>query len=610
MRRWVADFETTTEKRRKLDGTTHVWAVGLCEVGNPTNTTILKTMQEFIDWCESSKTNDMVFFHNIRFDGNFIIQWLLNNDYKYIKNESERADKTFTTVISSKGLWYEIEVFFKVKKKGVNKVTFRDSLKLIPLSVEEIAKEFRLPIRKGNIDYSAHDFLPEGTDLTEEEKDYLIKDVQIVEHALSFFFENGLTKMTIGACALADFKNMIGERNFKTFFPTPFYDAEVRQAYRGGVTYLNPKFKNKDIKENMVILDRNSMFPSTMAGCDGEILPYGTPIPFKGKYEHDDLYCLYVQTIRCSFELKPNKIPTVYIKGDYYLHGGSSYLTSSDEEELVLTMTNVDLELFFEQYNVYNVEYIGGWKFKGIKAEKIFGDYVKKWTTIKVKSKIEGNWGMYLIAKLFLNSLYGKFASATTIQNREPYMGKDGKVHFKLSDAEDKDGVYIAMAAFITSYARAHIISKAQKIQDDYKAKKSKIQFVYMDTDSLHCISPDFSLPEGLEIDDTKLGAWDYEASAVRSKFIRQKCYIEKQIISKEKYIEAMCDDSTIKSQYEENEGKYYFTKITIAGMPSSCYEHVTFDNFKINASFPGKLTHRTAMGGVVLENIDFTIKR
>ena len=70
---WVGDFETTTVERKKLDGSTHVWACGLCEVGNPSNIVILRSMEEFIAWCEAQE-NDKVFFHNLRFDGNFIVQ--------------------------------------------------------------------------------------------------------------------------------------------------------------------------------------------------------------------------------------------------------------------------------------------------------------------------------------------------------------------------------------------------------------------------------------------------------------------------------------------------------------------------------------------------------
>lgn len=606
--KWIADFETTSAERKKLDNTSHVWACGLCEVGNPENIVILKTLDEFLEWCESQETNDTVYFHNLRFDGNFIVQKLLKIGYTFAPEPKFKKTKTFTTMISDKGLWYQIEIFFYIKGKKVNKVTIQDSLKLIPLSVKQIAKSFDLPIRKGSIDYSAHDFLPEGSELTKEEEEYLIHDVQIVEHAVNFFHSQGLDRMTIGACALEEFKKIIKKKYFKMYFPPPFYDADVRKSYRGGFTYLNPKFKNKDLK-NLVILDVNSLYPSVMAGCNNEILPYGTPIFYEGEYQEDELYCLYIQKIRCGFKLKPNKIPTIQIKHNMY-YQGNQYLTSSDGDRPTLYLTSVDLKLFFEQYDVYDPEFISGWKFKGIQAGAIFGEYVQKWSDVKIKSKEEGNHGMYLISKLFLNNLYGKFGSAVTMQSKEPYLGDDGKIHFKSGEAKEKKGVYIAMACFITAYSRLKTISSAQKITDNYLAGKSKIQFVYADTDSLHCVSPDLSLPEDLDIHPTKLGAWDHEATAVRGKFLRQKCYMEKHIISEKEYNKAMANTDSIKELYSKEGDNYYYTKITVAGMPDTCYKNVTFENFKIGASYPGKLSHRTVEGGVVLEEIDFTIKK
>ena len=605
---WVGDFETTSAQRKKIDGTSHVWACGLCEVGNPQNIVILKTLDEFIEWCEKQPTNDKVYFHNLRFDGNFILQWLLRNGFTHVSKPQDKESRCFTTLISDKGLWYQIEIFFKIRGKNVKKVTIQDSLKLIPLPVKAIAKSFQLPIKKGVIDYGAHDFLPEGSDLTPEEEEYLIHDVQIVEHALNFFHNQGLDKMTIGSCALEEFKKLINKRYFKMYFPPPFYDEDVRKAYKGGFTYLNHKFKNKTLK-NMIVLDVNSLYPSVMRGCDGEVLPYGTPIFYRGEYEDDTLYPLYIQKIRCGFKLKPNKIPTIQIKHSMY-YQGNQYLTSSDGDRPTLYLTSVDLKLFFEQYEVYEPEFLSGWKFKGINAGAIFGKYVDKWSEVKIKSKEEGNHGMYLISKLFLNSLYGKFGSAVSVQSKEPYIGDDGNIHFKMGESEEKEGVYIAMACFITAYSRLKTISAAQKLTDEYISGRSNIQFVYADTDSLHCISPDHSLPECLDIHPTKLGAWDHEANAVKAKFLRQKCYMEKHIISEKDYLKAMKDEDSVKEQYSKEGDCYYFTKITVAGMPETCYPHVSFDNFKIGASYPGKLAHRTVIGGVVLEDIDFTIKK
>ena len=608
MKKWVADFETTSARRKEYDGQTFVWGVGVCEIGNPSNAFTQTTLEDFLEWCENQKSNDMVYFHNIRFDGNFIIQYLLTHGYAFASTPQEKKSRTFTAFINDKGLWYEIEIFFKVKGSKVNKVTLRDSLKLIPLSVREIAKAFRLEIRKGEIDYTAHDFLPYGSPLTEKEEDYILRDIRIVEHALNFFFENGHDKITIGSCAMADFKKIIGERRFDMYFPKPFYDADVRKAFKGGFTFLNPKFEGKTV-DNVLVFDKNSLYSSVMAGCEGEILPYGTPIFYRGEYEPDEKYPLYVQKIRCAFELKKNKIPTIQIKGDYY-YGGGTYLKSSDDEELTLYLTSVDLALFKEQYDHGPITYLSGWKFQAAPAESIFGEYVYKWSNIKIESKERGNWSMYLIAKLFLNNLFGKFGTATEVTCKKPTLQEDGTVRFPKGDTEKKKGIYIGMACFITAYARAITVRAAQKIQDDYYAGKSKIQFIYCDTDSLHVHSPCGEIPESLHIHPTELGAWDHEATARKGKFLRQKCYIEEHIITEERYLEAMADDDTIKELYYKEDNVYYFMKITVAGMPATCHTYVTFDNFKIGAKYAGKLTHKTVAGGVVLQDIDFTIKR
>ena len=577
---FVADFETTT----RADNC-HVWAYAICEVENKDNIIIGTTIDDFMKWCEERKENDTVFFHNLKFDSQFIMNYLFKNDYIHTVNPEDKKSRTFNTLISDKGLYYQVEVIFEKKGKKVNKVVFQDSLKLIPLSVEAIAKSFKLPISKLEIDYEAHNNLPIGSPLTKEEEEYIKHDVQIVAYAIEYFYSQGLDRMTIGSCALAEYKKIITKRDFKRFFPIPKYHQDVKQSYRGGFTYLNPKFAGKTIK-NGIVLDVNSLYPSVMYDS---YLPYGTPIFFKGKYEKDNIYPLYTQMIRCQFELKPGKIPTIQIKYGYNFRA-NEYLTTSGDTEVVLCLNSVDMELFLDHYEVYNLEYISGWKFKS--AQGLFTDYIDKWSNNKIQAKKDGNHGLYLISKLFLNSLYGKFGTDTRVRSKIPYMGEDNEIHYKDGEEEEKDGIYIAMASFITSYARKKTISSAQKIMDNYREGKSNIQFVYADTDSLHCISPDFELPEGLDIDPTKLGAWKYESKFNKAKFLRQKCYIENS------------------TEDVENDNPDYELKITVAGMPKGCYPYVNFRNFKIGASYKGKKQPKIVPGGVILSDVDFTIKK
>ena len=600
MKYYVADFETTT---REED--CRVWAFAVCEVGNTANITIGKTIDEFIDWCKAQKDNPRVFFHNLKFDCQYIIAWLFKNGFKHVEKAEDKATKTFTTLISDKGMYYSVEIIFHRKGKKVKKVTFLDSLKLIPLSVDSIAKAFHLPIQKLKIDYTAHDFLPEGSPLTPEEEEYLKHDVQIVAHAVKFFHDQGLEKMTIGSCALNEYKKLITKRRFERYFPPPRFHDDVKQSYRGGFTYLNPKFAGKTIGKG-IVLDVNSLYPSVMYDC---YLPYGQPIFFKGKYKEDILYNLYTQMIRCQFELKPGKIPTIQIKNSYFFKG-NEYLTSSKGEEVVLCLNSVDLKLFFDHYNVYNVEYMSGWKFKSTKG--LFVDYIDKWSENKIQAKKEGNHGLYLISKLFLNSLYGKFGTDNKVRSKIPYMDDEGVVHYYDGDIEAKDGVYVSMASFITSYARLKTITASQLITDNYNKGISKAQWVYSDTDSLHIwlngeSEDQFFSSCGLDIDHSKLGAWDFEATFKRGKFIRQKCYIEDHIISEEEYQQGIqSDDHFLFSK--DNEG-FYKLKITVAGMPSGCYHLVNFKNFKIGATYKGKKQPKIVQGGMILREVDFTLK-
>ena len=85
----------------------------------------------------------------------------------------------------------------------------------------------------------------------------------------------------------------------------------------------------------------------------------------------------------------------------------NEYIKSSNGEIVTLTLTSVDLELFFEHYNVENIVFHSGWKFKGLRG--LFNEYISYWTEKKINAKKEHNTALYRIAKLMLNSLYGKF---------------------------------------------------------------------------------------------------------------------------------------------------------------------------------------------------------
>lgn len=550
--KYTADFETTTDPND-----CRVWACGICSIEDYTYE-YGNSMEWFMDYI-SMHIGDTFYFHNLKFDGEFIISWLLDNGYKHISDRRLDEENTFTTLISNKGQFYSMEICFGKKKT----VKIIDSLKILPFSVEQVAHAFGLPISKLSIDYTAKREV--GHILTNEEIEYLKNDVLIMAMSLHELFSEGLHEMTQGSNALKDYKNIVGSKNFEKWYPLPDYDYEVRQSYKGGWTYCDPRTQGKDVGKG-IVLDVNSLYPSVMYY---EKLPYGTGIGFTGRYVKDETYDLYVQSFKCQFELKENHVPTLQIKEPYYGFRPTEYLNSSDDKEVTLCMTSVDLKLFFEHYHVYNITWIGGYKFKSTTG--LFKDYIDKWMKVKIESTQNGNKGMRTLAKLMLNALYGKFALNPKVQSKIPYKDELGRVRYADDVEEMRDPIYIPMGTFITAYARYKTITSAQKCYD---------RFMYADTDSLHLLGTE--IPEGLEIHPTKLGAWDLEATFTRARFLRQKTYIE------------------------EIDGELH---ITCAGMPKKCYTHVTWDNFQVGQSFKGKLQLQHVKGGIVLKDIDFTIK-
>lgn len=391
MRKFACDFETTTDLKD-----CRVWAYACCEIGDTDNFIYGNSIDEFMEWCANRKENFTCYFHNLKFDGSFIVDWLMHNDFEHVEDKKNRKDNTFSTLITDMGQWYKIEVWFKVKGHKVNKVTFQDSLKILNFSVDFIAskKGFNLPQQKLELDYRAKREV--GHILTDEEVAYIHNDVWIMATALGIMFDAGLNKMTIASDALKSFKDMCP--SFDRLFPklSPEVDEMLRPSYKGGFTYVSDKYAGKELGAG-VTLDVNSLYPSRMRSC---FLPVGEAESFSGKYKEDKRYPLYIQKLECIFYLKPNKIPSIQIK-NHLSFVQNEYLKDSGGEIVALMLTKPDLELFFEQYDVEVINWSGGYKFKQMKG--MFDDYIDYWSDQKIKAKKEENKAMYLISKLMLN---------------------------------------------------------------------------------------------------------------------------------------------------------------------------------------------------------------
>ena len=543
----VGDFETTTNP-----DDCRVWLYGLCELDDSSRFSVGTSIEHFCGIV--SKQDSIVYFHNLKFDGVFIADHLFREGYKHTTAKRPRSGE-FTSLISRQGQWYQLIVHWF----SGTKTEFRDSLKKLPMSVKRIAKSFSLPVQKGEIDYDKPR-LP-GYTPTPDEVEYVKNDVGIVASALALQEKNSKGRLTVGADALAEYKALIGEKTFRGLFPIldVNVDANIRSAYRGGWTYVDRRRQMKVLGCGKVY-DVNSLYPYIMYT---ELLPYGFPEYFESEPEPTKRRPLWVASMTFEATIKPGHLPVIPLKNTFHF-SATEYIESTDGP-VTLTLTNVDWELWSAHYNIDVHSWNGGFRFIG--AIGLFEAYIDKWMAVKMES--EG--GLREIAKLHLNSLYGKFATNPDITGKKPVF-EDDRVRLVTGDIESREPVYTPIGVFVTAYARALTIRAAQ---DHYDT------FAYADTDSLHLIT---AVQPDLDIHPTRLGAWKHEYDFDRAIYARAKAY----------------------SELRTDTGEY---ETRIAGLPRDIAAKLTVDDFYEGASWGGKLVPKIVPGGVILRDTTFTLK-
>lgn len=656
-RYFVGDFETTVYENQE---DTQVWASAVVEMYDE-DVKIHHSINETFDYLVSLKSNIVIYYHNLKFDGSFWLSYLMvnlgfeqairktgDNDYdvEWLRTKDMR-NNTFKYVISDMGQWYSITI----KVKGYT-IEIRDSLKLLPFSVRKIGKSFGTKHKKLDMEYVG--FRYAGCEITDEEKKYIANDVLVVKEALEIMFKEGHNKLTIGSCCLEEFKRTYDSRDYKSLFPdlqeitlnqerygSATAGDYIRKSYKGGWCYL-VKGREGKTAANGTTADVNSLYPSMMSSESGNRYPVGKPTFWHGNYlplEAINPEVYYFVRIRTRFYLKENYLPCIQIKGSW-LYNGTQWLESSDilnkktgeyhtcyrdlngevqEARVTLTLTMTDFELIREHYDLVDFEILDGCYFDSMIG--LFDDYIEKYKKIKMES--EG--ALRELAKLFLNNLYGKMASSTNSSFKYAYIREDNSVGFVEVAEYNKQEGYIPIGSAITSYARNFTIRAAQL--NFHGADKAG--FIYADTDSIHCdIAPEEV--QGITVDPVKFCCWKLEAQWDNAIFTRQKTYIE--------HVTHESDKQGNMKQVEP------FYNVRCAGMPENCKEYFvyslegltaqafeekypnvwaklseenrefvttprTIEDFKVGLKINGKLLPKRIRGGIVLKETTYEMR-
>lgn len=629
MKIFASDFETTTDDPNEVA----VWSAESIEINKDiepvSDNCIHQTnISDFIDFVsrETLLDNTRYYFHNLKFDGSYILDYLeKSSDWKAYadttgalkdktpgikQKEYEKAmpNKSYSYMVSDKNVMYSITL-----KIGENTCQFRDSMKLIPFKLKDIAKSFGTKHKKLEMDYGNKN---PGYEPTPDEMAYIENDVLVLKEAIEIaadLLEAPIEKLplTIGSVSLNYFKRTIDENfykgyNFKKYFPsqvvpinkdtTQTFDDYVRKSYHGGWCYAKPDTMNEVIQEHGFVYDVNSLYPSVMHSSSGCFYPIGkghirSGAPDESEinaYKHKRIY--YFIRFRCEFKLKEKHLPTVQIKGNP-LYDGTIWLATSDiydkykkewiSNRPVMTMTCTDFELFKEHYDIKNLEVYDHVNYRT--KEGLFDKFIDHWYDIKKHSK----GALRTWAKLILNNCYGKFSTAP-VGDYIFYQVKDDEVlHSEVVDVDDPNrAVYIPVGSAITSWARNFTIRHAQKNYDI---------FCYADTDSIHCKGYKTDAI-GIEESPTELCCWKNEIDWDKAIFAGQKRYIEHTVA-------------------EDGEPCENYNNIKCCGMGAKAKENLDkmfkdgkdYDIFKPGLVVPGNLKSRRVKGGIRLTEQDFT---
>ena len=364
--------------------------------------------------------------------------------------------------------------------------------------------------------------------------------------------ELGCTGNTVSSSATSIWRGGFNKYDVSSLFPSPTdkeYDF-IRNSYHGGWCYVNRQGK----VGKGIVLDVNSLYPYVMESSN---LPVGKGKYFKGcpkkLWRERDKFGYYAR-IRCRFVIKEDYIPFIRIQNSDRYNPEEVLLTSDvwnsadgcferyevdewgelHEIKAELTLWKDELELFFEHYNVEDLEFVDGYKYNLWNG--VFKNYVNRFRDMKENAK---NKSERRIAKILMNSLSGNLAK--NIKRESVYFLEENvdKIMRKCNDDASDNIVkaiqecgnvvktmsrshsYITIGAAITSIAMCITVKAAQA---NYK------HFLYSDTDSLH-LDCDVDEVVGLRIDDKELGAWKVEHRFKRASYIQQKVYFIDDVV-------------------------------------------------------------------------------
>lgn len=614
---FVADFETGLSDDREE---AWVYMAGLKEVGGD-RVEIFYNIWDFINYLENTvrvhKDSIRVYFHNLSFDGKFILAALNPADYnnKVVGIKANGGLSAFN---------------YKV---GRRQVQFRDTYVLTRCSIKKLGDLFGIP--KLDQEYRSY---PENSSniIPDVEKTYLKRDVEILERTVLQIQQNNIDGSSSSSYGIKEIKRSmagqarssellerltqadqsetlkIGELIYKSRFgDLSFANNEyIRLAYRSGFNILNPAFENKIIDDSMdldylddrlvkyfmdhkvseddlenaveVQLDINSLYLKALRDYR---MPYGGVVKqlfdekaFDYIYNRDEKDILNMAAfvdVSINGKVLNNINPVADVLKEKDEQGLWNVVLTYPEFVIISNSFGVHKRLtypdnmgwcqdFENQFEIHDLIINSVTLFYS--AYGMFDAFVDKWYAIKHGPK---NF-MQLISKQVLTNTVGCMGRKSSISffdikssiDRKDDASEKGFVTWYVTDKKevkstmlDATASYTPVPAYVTSIGRCITA---------WTALKCGQRFIYSDTDQVHVLlEGDFGfLFDGSGpafLSETDLGGFKIERMVRRAKFLKRKTYIEEDVRGIEYAVTAGIPDAAEKFSIDGTDGRVKF---------------------------------------------------
>lgn len=429
-------------------------------------------------------------------------------------------------------------------------IEFRDSSAMLPFSLRSLCENFKVEHPKLDIDYS------KIKEITPELLKYLEHDLRGLYEVIEKYYEWPLIKRAGTSYTMASQAMKV----LRVFLKKPIYsltsehDEFVRKSYFGGRTEIfKPLFMGSS-KNLLSCWDVNSLYPTVMRNNDFPIYPKEWVSDYRegemGFYEAQvQVPEMYIPPLGTMFEIKGTK-KLIFPVGKFWGN-----------------WTSIELE-YAKSLGVKILKIGKGVLFKN--GGPIFEDYVNE--LYKIREKAIKNSVDDILAKLLMNSCYGRFGLKRDRENVVLDMGQPGVeplVEIPLDNGEriirlmkekktlDKTFSNVAVANWVTSHARIFMHKLYTKKADD---------LYYTDTDSIFCKT---GQPDGFKADKS-LGALKHEYDCDSACFLLPKTYL------------AHNTEKIFKTGLKDLSGQDILSdrKIVMKGFDKKKIQHFEFDDF------------------------------